>query len=423
VQRRVLGNAAWLIADKLARMLLAMLVTAWLARYLGPTRFGFFNFAHALVVLFTLIATLGLDSVVIRDIVREPANRSRILANAFVLRLAAAAIAVALCIVIITILRPGDGEALRLVAVLALSLLPMGYEVIDYSYQADVNARPVVLIRNSVFVFCALVRLAVIVSQAGLITIAATFVLEPVLFAIFLQMRARRDHLKLRLSEVSLADCRHLLAQCWPLMISSASIAIYMRVDQLMLAQIAGDHETGIFSAAVRLSESWYLIPMALMASTAPILTGILQRSREDYERELLRTARVLTGFGLAAALALALAAPIVIHVVYGKGFSASASVLAIHAWAGVFVCLGVISNNWLVNTGNTRYIMYQTVVGALTNVLLNVVLIPPFGAVGAALATVASYCVAAFLCNGLAAATKPAFRIQLRSLALVVGR
>jgi polysaccharide transporter, PST family len=419
VEWRVLRNSAWLLGDKAVRLTLTVVVTAAMARFLGAARFGLFNVAQALVLVFTLVTTLGLESTVVRDIVRHPADRRRILASALLLRVTAATLAMILCPIIILMLRPGDRPALELTTVLALSLLPLSFEIVGYGYQADVNAAPVVLIRNGVFAASAILRIVVIVAGLGMLTLAATFVLENALSAVLLVLRSRRDKLHFALEDVSTAQCRRLLAQSWPLMVSNASIAVYMRIDQLMLGQMRGDRAAGIFSAAVRLTEAWYPVPVSLMASAAPVLTSLYLRSRPEYDRALLRVGRLLTGLSMAVAAFLAIGSPMVIRWVYGSSFSLAAPVLAVHAWSGVFVCLGIVGTNWLMNTENTRFVMYQTLWGALANVALNVILIPRFGPIGAAVATVASYALSALLSNGFASATRPAFRIQLRSMLL----
>ncbi len=419
VEWRILWNSAWLLGDKAVRLALTVVVTAVMARFLGAARFGLFNVAQALVLVFTLVTTLGLESTVVRDIVRHPADRQRILASALLLRVAAAFLAMILCPVIMLMLRPGDRTALELTTVLALSLLPLSFEIVGYGYQADINAAPVVLIRNGVFAACAILRIAVIAAGLGMLTLAATFVLENALSALLLLVRSRRDKLHFTLGHVSPEQCRRLLAQSWPLMVSNAAIAVYLRIDQLMLAQMRGDRAAGIFSAAVRLTEAWYPVPVSLMASAAPVLTSLYLRSRPDYDGALLRVGRLLTGLSMAVAAFLAVGSPMIVRWVYGPAFSATAPVLTIHAWAGIFVSLGIVGTNWLMNTENTRFVMYQTLAGALANVVLNVLLIPGSGPIGAAIATVASYALSALLLNAFAKETRPVFRIQLRSMLL----
>jgi PST family polysaccharide transporter len=190
-----------------------------------------------------------------------------------------------------------------------------------------------------------------------------------------------------------------------------------MRIDQVMLGRMLGDEAVGVFSAAVTISEAWYFIPVAFMTAIAPALTAAFQKSEADFERQLLASMRILLWVSIVAAVVLSLSAPSLIALLYGGQYLGAAPVLAMHAWAGVFVALGVASGPWFVNHGMLKAGMYQAVAGALVNVGLNLWLIPQFGPQGAAASTVVSYATSVILFNLFNARTLPLVRLQLRSI------
>jgi len=415
--QRVLGNTSWMIADKVVRLLVGLFVTILIARHLGPTGFGLFNYVQAYVALFTALSTLGLQSIVVRDLVASHHKKNEILAAALALRIAGAMIAIILVAVSISWFRPNDQEAWLLVVVFALALLPQATEVIDFRYQSVINFKPIVIIRNLVFIVFSLIKVAIIFYEGSVLAFVIAFSLEAAVSGVIVMAYSRMDGVFVKRRYLFRSTCWHMLKECWPLIISGLSVMIYMRVDQIMLGQILGDEAVGVYSAATRISEAWYFVPVAIIASVAPILTKLhLNASGNDYEYNLLRVMRLLTWLSILAALVLTIIASPLIIALYGEEYKLAADVLVIHAWAGIFVCLGVAAGPWFTNAKLLHLSMYQTILGASVNVALNLVLIPEYGVTGAAFATIISYAVSAVLFNAVLVKTRPVFILQLRS-------
>jgi PST family polysaccharide transporter len=194
---------------------------------------------------------------------------------------------------------------------------------------------------------------------------------------------------------------------------------LYMRIDQVMLGQMLGDHAVGIFSAAVRVSELWYFVPMAMLSAVTPALTAAHHAEEQDYRRKLMRFIGLMFWMGVAVAVVLMLASGPLIRLLYGSAYSEAAPVLAIHAWAGVFASVGVATSPWFVNRGLLKLKMVYTLIGAFANVALNSLIIPRFEVVGAAVSTLISYGLVAVLLNALNPQTRPVFQLQARAILL----
>lgn len=415
--QKILGNSGWLVADKIVRMGVALIVTVWIARYLGPKYFGLLSYALAIVGLFAAFSSMGLQGIVIRDLVRRPDEQKTILASAFLLRLAGALLAIGLASIAIVLLRPDDQLAWSLVIILAMALLPAATDVIDYRYQAEVNARPVVLIRNGVFIVFSLVKIAIILGHGSVLMFAIAHTVETLVVAIAFLLYAKRGGASLRLSDATRVECLRLLKESLPLLFAGVSAAIYMRIDQVMLGEMLGDSAVGVFSAAVRISEVWYFVPVSIMASVGPVLTILHQQSTESYEKKLENVIRFLAWMAILVAIGFTLLAVPIIHLLYGEAFQEAAKVLVIHSWGGVFVVLGLASVAWLTNEGMLRYSLYQALAGAIINVIANMFLIPKYGVVGSAWATVIAYGISAIVFNGLFPKTRHLFFLQVRSI------
>lgn len=416
---KVAGNAGWQMADKPLKMLVWLLVGVWVARYLGPEEFGSLNFAIAFAALFFPLAELGLQSVVVRDLVRYPDRRAEILGSAFALRLIGAGVALSLTVACAFVLQAADIHRTAMAAAIAAAFIPQAWDLIDFDHQARMRPAPIVTTRVISLVTFALVQVALILLHAGVFWFALAVSGEAAMSAaVFSRIGARLPG-GLRLQSSTLRRMRELIRDSWPLAVSSLSVIVYMRIDQVMLGEMLGDHAVGIFSAAVRVSQAWYFVPMALAAAAAPALTAAHETSMADYRRRLLAVIRALVWSGMAAGVLLSAASKPIIEFLYGPGYRAAGTVLAIHAWAGVFASLGVGSAPWFINAGLLRLRMVNTIIGGLVNVGMNLYAIPHYGVTGAAVSTLASYAVAGFALNALSARSRPVFAMQIRAIAL----
>jgi polysaccharide transporter, PST family len=416
--RRLIGNSVWQVADKIFRMGAGVLVNVCVARYLGPARFGLINFAVALVALFSAIAAFGLPGVVVRDLIARPEQRTRILGSALVLRLLGAMTAILLVLGATLALRAGDPSALAIVMIVSLSAVPQAWDVIDYDYQARIHARPVVIARNSSFALFAATRILLAILKARLVWFAWAIWAEAAVTAALLLRRARVDRIRVSLRAASWEEVRSLARTSWPLVIAGLSVSAYMRLDQVMLGKMLGDTGVGVFSAAVRISEALYFLPVAVATTVSPALMQAARVSAREYERRYLEVASLLVWIALLTAGLFATFSGQIIQALYGPAYAPAATVLAIHAWAGVLASLGVCGQIWLTNAGYLKYSMYQTLAGAAVNVVLNLVLIPRLGVVGAALATCAAQVTCVLLMVVAFRATRPLLRLQLAAFA-----
>jgi len=412
-----LGNSGWLFADKALRMGGGLLLMIWIARYLGPTSFGQLSYAMAFVALFGAIATLGMDGIIVRDLVREQENADEVLGSAFVLRVIGGCLAVLAAVLVVSFLRPGEEAAQKLVAIIAIGTLFQAFDVVDLWFQSRVQSRYPVMARNAAFLVMLLVRVALIVAQAGVAAFAWAASAELALAGLALALSYRLRGRTWAALRPRLARMRALFKESWPLMLSSFAVLVYMRIDQVMLAAMLGEREVGLYAAAVRLSEMWYVIPTVIVSSVMPSLTEARARSEDLYYQRLQTLLNLLVRAAYLVAIPVSLFAGPLMHLLYGESYAAAGAVLAVHVWTVVFVFLGVAYSPWIFNERRAHFWMLQTSLGACLNVLLNLWLIPSQGAVGCAIATLLAQALSTWLANGLFVQTRRIFRMQTKSL------
>jgi O-antigen/teichoic acid export membrane protein len=179
-----------------------------------------------------------------------------------------------------------------------------------------------------------------------------------------------------------------LLSESWPLLLSGVAVMIYMRLDQVMLAAMAGDVAVGEFSAALRIAEVWYFIPMAIMTAAFPALLKKRAQGSLVYRRYLQGLYDGMAWLGFAVAIVTTLSAGWLVPLLYGPAFAHTASILGVQIWAGVAVAMSFVHGKWLLAEGLQKYGLVYTVAGACVNVSLNLIFIPRYGALGSAWAT-----------------------------------
>jgi O-antigen/teichoic acid export membrane protein len=415
--RRTAGSAGWLLADRALRLAGGLLVGLWVARYLGPANFGAYNFALALSMLVASVATLGLDSILVRELVREPGREPELLGTALLLRLGGALVALLAIVAAAAALRPGDGLSAALTAIVGVGGLLQASTVVDLWFQSRVAARDAVLARNLAFLAAALLRVGLILAGAPLVAFAAAYVAEALLGAIAVTAAyLRRGGRPLRW-RASAARARRLLADSWPLILGGILVNTYLRIDQVMIGQILGDRELGVYSAAVRLAEVLPLIPGAIIAATLPAVVAARQADPALYAERLRRLYALVVAIGYGCALAATAAAGPLVALLLGPGFDAAVPQVVVLAWAGVFVGLGLARSSFLTAENYTRLHLATVAIGCAANVALNLLLIPAMGGLGAAVASLIGYWLAVHGACFLFPSLRPTGRALTRAL------
>ncbi|NDY42307.1 flippase [Dissulfurirhabdus thermomarina] len=419
---KIVDNIGWLFLDKFLRLGLGLLVGVWLARYLGPAQFGLLSFAQAFVGLFAAVATLGLQGIVVRDIVREPESAPLTLGTAAVLQMVSGLVAYLALLAAITWLRADDPLARLIVAILGSSLLFKASEIAVYWFESQVQSKYTVWVQNGICLLSAAAKAAFILARAPLLAFVWVAFAEMFLVAFFLIVAMGWRGPPLSSLRADAARAKMLLKDCWPLVLSSIAVMIYMRIDQVMLGQMVGDEAVGIYSAAVRISEVWYFIPMAVASSVFPSIIEAKKIGEEEYYSRLQKLYDLMALMSVGVALPMTFLAEPLTGLLYGRLYHGAAPVLAIHIWASVFVFLGVASSRWFLVEGKQILTLQKTLLGALCNVGLNFFLIPSYSAIGAAVATFLSQGASAFLSDLLFKETRKMFRMKASSMNLITS-
>jgi polysaccharide transporter, PST family len=415
--RKILVNISWLFVDRIVRMGFGLIVAVWTARYLGTEQFGILNYAIAFVALFTPLANLGLDGVLVKQLVNNRSHHAEILGTSFWMRFIAGWLAWLITVLGAFLVRHDDQTTMIMVAILSCSGVFQSLETIDLWFQSQVQSKYSVLAKNTAFIIATLIRILMIMVHAPLVAFAWVTLLEFVLSAAALILVYQQQSQRLSLWSWNFSIGKNLLRESLPLIFSSLSIMIYMRIDQIMLGQMISAKAVGVYSAATRISEAWYFVPLAVASSVSPAIYEAKQISEALYYHRLGQLNRFLVLGSIGIALPMTFLSGTMMVLLFGDKYAESGAVLAIHIWTAVFVFTGVATSSWFVAENLTHLQLYRSLGGAIANVLLNLILIPIYGVTGAAIATVISSSIAAFFSNAINRQTLKLFKVQIKSL------
>ena len=406
--KKAVGNSGWLFADNLLRMGVGLLVSIWVTRYLGPERYGALSYATAFVMIFSSIAMVGLEGIVVRNIVREPGRRNEILGSAFVLKLIGGGVAFALTLAAIALLRPVEDSARLLVGIIALGTLFQAFGTADFWFQSQVKSRYSAYARSAACIIICAVKVVLIIANAPLVAFAWAAAAEIALGFAGVAAAYRLSGQHMRDWRANRTMAAELLRDSWPLLLSDLVMFLYLRVDKIMIGEMVGNRELGIFAVAAMIAEALYIIPLAIYPSLFPSIVAAKGESEELFDQ------RMQQFYNLMALLAYLVALPVtflsvwLVPLIFGEAYGNAGTMLAVLVWAGLFFNLMVARSQFLTAMNWTRLHFITDLLGCVLNVALNFFLIPRYGGMGAVVASVISYW---FVAHGSCFVFKPLFK------------
>jgi len=409
--RKVIANTVWLGLDKVIGVVNGLIVGGWLARYLGPEQYGIYVYVITFVALFAPIAELGLTAIVVRNLVKEPANKDKILGTAFALQFLGGLLGFALSVGVAYLSMTESPMTFAMVAIASIRLIFSFSSLVDSWFQSQLQSKYVVWVKNGVVLVVIILKVASILLQASLMTFIWISLVEGALLAVGLLFAYQRSGQQFRNWLIIPSLGAQLLRDSWPLLISTLAVGVYVRIDKVILGGISGAEAVGIYSAAVVFVEVWYFVPTVVATSVFPVIvrTSLMQNA-SVYRERMQYFYDTMAAMGYLITFALIIFASPLVNTIFGPAYASAAPVLSVYALSLIFTFVGVARSKWMVTENLNRVYMWTVIASAAVNIGLNYVLIPRIGAMGAAWATVISYAFAAYVSCAFWPSLRPAF-------------
>jgi len=413
-----LKNTSWLFGEKILRMTIGIFVAIWIARYLGPNQFGLLSYAISFVGLFTAISTLGLDNIIVRELVKNNFNRDSLLGTAFYLRLFGATLVLFFLVIALQI-SSINYETKYLIYIIASSTIFQSFNVIDFYFQSKIISKYIVYANVITFFISSILKVIFILNEASLITFAYLMLFDSFLVACGYLYYYHSKQLSINKWAFDMNIAIALIKDSWPLIFSGIIVSLYMKIDQVMIKEMLDNKAVGQYAAAVKLSEAWYFIPAVIATSLFPAILNAKKQSIELYYSRLQNLYDLMFWIAFMIALPMTFLSDWIINLLYGKEYYQAGAVLMIHIWTGLFVFLGVASSNWFLTENLQTFSLYRTIAGAIINISLNFILIPLYSIYGAAVASLIAQFIASYAFNAFNKKTIITFKLQTNSILL----
>ena len=382
-----LKNASWLFLDRLVRIFGGLLVGIWIARYLGPGNYGILNYSLAYVAFFQLFVVLGLDQIVVRELVKYPKRSNYILGTAFGLKFIGSILGM-ISVSISLLFFQTDHITKLVIFILTIGIFFQSVDVISYFFEAKIISKFTVIARSLSFLFSSLLSIFFILNEYSVIYFALSQLVYIILSSLFLLIIYQNNSYKIKQWKFCKKLAVKLLQFGWPLALSVFLISIHTKIDQVMIGNILDIEQTGIYSVAVKMSEAWLFFPAILVSTFMPYFISLRESDNELYHYRLIQLYSLMFWMGIFVGLFFIMFGESIIVFLFGKAYVDAYIALVFNIWCGIFISQGLARGIWMIGENLQIYRLYNNIIVVILNITLNLMLIPKYGIAGAAIAT-----------------------------------
>ncbi len=394
--RRYFSNTGWMFFGQIFNLVLSFFVGIWIIRYLGPENYGIISYALAFTLLFMFIANLGIDSILKRELINFPEKRDQLLGTAFRLKLLGGLMALVLAIAFIFLIEAS--VLIRgLVSLYSFIFLLQSINIIKTFFDANVEAKKGVYSQVIASSISSILKIVLILSGSGIIWLMLIYLLDSLWMAISLVYFYKKSGLKIRNWSFKMGIAKKMFSDSWLLALTSVSVLIYMKIDQVMIKQMLGEASVGFYAAAVRLIEYSYIIPTLICASLSPAIFNARKVSLSSYSSRLKKLSFLLFLISAIIAVPISIFSKFIVNILFGSEYYGSVMVLNIGVWSIVGVSILAVVGQYLIAENYVKIYFFVTLIGAIVNIVLNYFMIPIWGIGGAAAVSVFSYLLVPF--------------------------
>lgn len=430
--RKALQSVSWLFVERTLRLGLVLLTGVLTARALGDVVFGELNYAVGFVGLFFALGAMGIDDILVRDLVRRPGDRDALLGTAAAIKFMGA-VALVLFAVVGSVLKDMGGLLVGLIAVIASAELLRPFGVVEHWFMAQVKAAAAVRVQMAQLLVSTAAKLTLVwLIESGALTasealpwFAWTYLLESVSLTIGYMIIYRMEGGHWRQWQVSGPLAKHLLRESWPMLIYGMALFVQARIDQVMIKDILSDRlgeeeafaEVGQYSVALRMIEAMGFIPVIVQKTLAPAITKARAAGHALYTDRLLNLYRLMFLLFLATAIPIYFLAKPIVVLLFGVEFEPAGVLLSLFAIRLFFTNMGTGKSSFITNESLFRYSLFTAIVGVTLNVGINWMLIPELRSIGAIWATIISFLVSIFLLDIFFKQTRENLGLMVRGI------
>lgn len=392
--QKYLKNTGWIFAARVITFLTSFFTVAIVTRYLGPENLGMLDYAQSFVAIISVFASLGIDQILYRDLINNPEQENVLIGTAVLSKLIFGLVAFIVSI-LLSVLLGNSLIVTLLISIISLTFIINPVGTVGVFFKAQVEAKYGSQISIFLAFFLPVIKLLIIYFNQGIIYFAAVLLIESLIFttwSLYIYVKSFNGNF-LKWS-FSLDVFKKLMMDSWPLLLAGFSGYIYAKMDQIMLLHYLNFTAIGLYSSAVRLTQVWAFIPGMIIGSLFPAIINAKKINQSQYFKRFNILSKITIGISILIAFPLFIFAPYIIKIVFGNEFITATPILRIYLWISIITTITVIAQHYLIIENLNKIYLFSNIIGAIANIVLNIILIPIYGPQGAALGTAFSYAI-----------------------------
>lgn len=389
-------NTGWMMFAQIYQMVVSLIIGVLTARYLGPSNYGTLDYAASYVSFFSIACQLGLEGIVVKEIVNNREKEGEILGSSIVMRICAALLSIVTVCLIVWVINPNDSLLLIVTFLRSLIILFEAFNVLESWYQSNLQSKVTTIIKCVAYTIMSLYKIVLLITARSVVWFAFSTSLDALVIAVLLLLHYRKHGIH-RLSN-NWATGKALFNQSYHLIISTLMAVVYSQMDKIMIGKMIDQTHVGYYAAATTICHMWMFIPQALSNSSRPLIVDLKQKNQDVYIKRLKQLNFVTFWIGVSFAVGITVLSGFIIKVLYGAGYAEARGPLVLIIWSVAISALSYPRAIWMICEGNQNYTKHILIWGVLVNLILNAIGIPILGMNGAAIATIATEFVCCFI-------------------------
>lgn len=386
MKHSVFKNAAWIIGCKIVQSLINLLIGLLTARYLGPSNYGIISYVSSIVAFAMPIMQLGLKQTLVKEFVQAPDREGEILGTALMINIISSIFCMLGSVTFVMVADAGEKQTILVCALYSLTLLFQATEMTQYWFQSKLLSKYPSIATLCAYIVVAVYKLYLLATQKSVVWFALSnvldyFLISLILMVIYRKVGGQRLGIDWKLGRQMLSRSKYYI-------IPSLMVMIFQHTDRIMIKMMIGEAETGMYSAAITCIGISGFVFAAVIDSARPVILEMKTKDQALYETRVIQLYSIITCMSMAQSVGMALLAKPLVWLMYGPEYAGSARILAVAVWYITFGYYGSVRNIWILAEEKQKYLTGINIAGALANVILNFCLIPIFGAIGAAVAS-----------------------------------
>jgi len=386
MNNRVFSNAKWIVICKIGQSLLQLIVGMITARYLGSSNYGLINYVASIVAFVLPFVQLGMPSTLVQELIDTPEKEGEIMGTAMLTNLVSGMASLALIIGFVSVVNRGETVTLIVCVLYSLSLLFRTMELLTYWFLYKLKSKYPSIIMLGVSIVLSVYKIFIIATAKSIYWFSIISTLEFVLSGF--TMVIIYSGMKTQRFKFTFAMTKRLFSRSKYFILAAAMVTVFQNTDHIMLKIMVGDSQNGFYTAAFTCAQVFHFVYFAIMDSMRPVILESKKSLSQKYEENLASLYSIVIYTAVAQAIGFTVLAKPIVITLYGAEYFESIQVLRIIVWQIAFSHMGTVRSIWILAEGLEKYVWRINLAGALLNVVLNALLIPLYGAFGAAFAS-----------------------------------